>query len=273
MVDILHISGMWGTPAISEQWVNFFRAHGFACHVPRLPHHKSDLTPDELERLGHTGIMDYADDVQAYIQKNLEKPPIIIGHSMGGLLAQILAARGLAKEIILLAPASPAGIFALKPSVIRSFWSILTTWGFWRKPHKQSFQEFVYSMGGRLSLEERHEIYNQLVHESGRAAFQIGFWPLYWAVKWICFGWVFGFQIPTEVNPKQVTCPVLVHIGEEDRITPQSVGEQVAKRYDVTPIHWAHHAHWLIGETGWEEIAQHCLEWIHAQELPHKPLY
>jgi len=56
-----------------------------------------------------------------------------MGHSMGGLLAQILGSRWLAKALVLLTPASPTGIIALKLSVIRSFWSTLMRWGFLEK--------------------------------------------------------------------------------------------------------------------------------------------
>ena len=135
--EIIMIHGMWGT---GEYWVSFkhyFEAEGFICHTPTLRYHniKPGEAPDP--KLGTTSLLDYADDLEALIT-GLEKPPIVIGHSMGGLLAQILASRGLVKSAVLLTPASPAGINALKYSVIKSFWEVLARWGFWKKPHRLS---------------------------------------------------------------------------------------------------------------------------------------
>jgi len=74
--------------------------------------------PDD--RLGTTSLLDYAEDIENEIRK-LDAKPIIMGHSMGGLLAQILGSRGLARALVLLTPAAPAGIRSLTPSVMRSF--------------------------------------------------------------------------------------------------------------------------------------------------------
>jgi pimeloyl-ACP methyl ester carboxylesterase len=89
--------------------------------------------------------------------------PIVLGHSMGGLLAQILASRGLAKALVLLAPASPAGIMALRLSVVKSFWSMQTKWGFWKNPMRQTFEEAAYSMLHLCPAKEQREIYDRFV--------------------------------------------------------------------------------------------------------------
>jgi hypothetical protein len=88
---------------------------------------------------------------------------------MGGLLAQMLGARGLAKALVLMTPASPAGIIAITPSVIRSFWSVQTRWGFWKKPMRRTFAEAVYSMMHLLSADAQKRAYESFVYESGRA--------------------------------------------------------------------------------------------------------
>jgi pimeloyl-ACP methyl ester carboxylesterase len=175
-----------------------------------------------------------------------------MGHSMGGLLAQILGSRRQAKALVLLTPASPHGILALKPSVIKSFRSGLTRWGFWRKPFRQTFAEAAYSMLDLMPSESRKSIYDQFVYESGRAAFEIGFW-------------LFDSKGAAKVDKSKVTCPVLIIGGEEDRITPVSVTRKVAEKYkDVSTYkEFSGHAHWVIGEPGWEQIAEYIEEWLH----------
>ncbi len=174
-----------------------------------------------------------------------------MGHSMGGLLAQILGSRGLTKGLVLLTPASPSGINALKYSVIKSFWSVLTKWGFWHKPNRLPFEAAVYSMLHLLPVEEQKAVYDRYVYESGRAAAEIGFWLL-------------DFKGGSKVNQSNVTCPVLVIAGAEDRITPASVVRKVADKYKTVSTYkeFENHAHWVVAEPGWEEIAEFAADWI-----------
>lgn len=139
---IVMIHGMWGGGWCWENYKEFFEGKGYHCITPTLRFH--DVDPKEFPdpRLGTASLLDYAEDLEREINK-LSTLPILMGHSMGGLLAQILGSRGLAKALVLLTPASPAGIMALKPSVIRSFWSGLTKYGFWRKPFCQTFGELA----------------------------------------------------------------------------------------------------------------------------------
>jgi pimeloyl-ACP methyl ester carboxylesterase len=202
-------------------------------------------------RLGTTSLLDYAEDLEKLIRE-LQVRPILMGHSMGGLLAQILGSRGLAKALILLTPASPRGIIALKPSVIKSFWSGLTRWGFWRKPFRQTFNEAVYSMLNQMPSESWKSIYDQFVYESGRAAFEIGFW-------------LFDSKGAARVDESKVTCPVLIIAGEKDRIVPVSITRKVAEKYKRVSTYkeFSDHSHWVIGEPGWQQIAEYIKEWLH----------
>jgi hypothetical protein len=97
---------------------------------------------------------------------------------MGGILAQILGSRGLGKALVLLAPAAPAGIICLKPTLVKGFGSILTRWGWWNKPIRHTFGEALYGMHYSLPIIEQHKIYEQFVYESGRAGLEAGFWFL-----------------------------------------------------------------------------------------------
>ena len=168
--DTRYVGGGW----YWENFKNFFEQRGYECFTPTLRHHDVDPQDDPHPDLGETSLLDYAQDLEEYIHK-LDDKPILIGHSMGGLLAQILGSRGLAKALVLLTSASPSGVNALKFSVIKSFWSVLTKWGFWRKPQRLSFKTNVYSMLHLLSEEEQKTIYDKFVYESGRAAGEIGF--------------------------------------------------------------------------------------------------
>ena len=247
---IFMIHGMWGGP---WYWANFrdrFEQAGYRCVTTTLRYHDVDPRQIPDPRLGTTSLLDYAQDLEGEIA-SLGVRPIICGHSMGGLLAQMLASRGLAKALLLQTPASPSGIVALTPSVIKSFWSVMTTWGFWRKPTRQTYREAVYSMLHLLPAREQKETYERFVHESGRVAFEIGFWPL-------------DLRHASRVDRSRVTCPVLVVAGAEDRITPASVVRKVADRYSAVSTYkqFENHAHWVVTEPGWEEIVEFEIDWL-----------
>ena len=247
---IVMIHGMFCSGWHWNNYKNFFKAKGYTCHSPALRHHEIDAKQPPHPNLGTTSLLDYAADLEDLILK-LDQKPIIMGHSMGGLLAQVLGARGLARRLVLLTPASPSGINALRFSVIKSFWSILTRWGFWRESHRLSFEASVYSMLNLLPLEDQKAIYERFVYESGRAATEIGFW-------------FFDSTGAAKVDEAKVVCPVLVVAGAEDRITPVSVVRKVANKYQTVSTfkEFKHHGHWVIGEPGWEKIAGFIFEWL-----------
>ncbi|MGV7223681.1 MAG: alpha/beta hydrolase, partial [Nitrospinales bacterium] len=139
----------------------------------------------------------------------------------------------------------------LKYSVIKSFWSILTQWGFWRDPFRIPFKTAKYAMMHLLPQENQKAIYDKFVYESGRAAAEIGFWYL-------------DSNGAAKVNDDHITCPVLVISGTEDRITPASVVHKVANKYKTVSTYkeFKNHAHWVIGEDGWEEITVFISDWI-----------
>jgi len=244
------IHGMWGGSWCWENFKPYFEERGYQCYTPTLRYHDIDPKDRPDPELGTTSLLDYAQDLEEFI-RNLDEKPLLMGHSMGGLLAQILGARGLATGLVLLTPASPSGINALKFSVIKSFWSVLTKWGFWRNPHRLSFEAAVYSMMHLLPEVDQKAACERFVFESGRAATEIGFW-------------LFDSKGAARVDESKITCPVLVVSGVEDRITPASISRKVANKYKTVSTYkeFENHGHWIIGEPGWEKIAEIVSDWI-----------
>ena len=246
---IFMIHGMWGGGWHWEKFQGYFEDKGYHCIVPYLRHH--DIKPNDPppSGLGKTSLLDYAEDLELEITK-LDEKPIIMGHSMGGLLAQILASRDLAKAAVLITPVAPAGIVALTWSVLKSFQEVLFRWGFWKKPHKISYEKAVYATMEQLPVEERRYIYDRIVWESGRVATEIGFW----------FVGVKGAQ----VDSSKLTCPLLIISGSEDNITPAKVVKKVAEKYKplYTYMEFGGHAHWIIREPGWEKVAAYVYTWL-----------
>ena len=95
-----------------------------------------------------------------------------------------------------------------------------------------------------------------MVHDSGRAIFEIGYW-------------MFDSQGAARVDAAKVTCPVLVLTGAQDRITPVSVVRKIARKYRAvaTCKVYDYHAHWILGEPGWEEVAKYALAWVESKKF------
>jgi non-heme chloroperoxidase len=251
---IVMIHGMFGGSWCWDHYRDFFEHKGYTCLTPVLRYHDCDPHDEPHPLLGSVSLLDYADDLEKEIRK-LDARPIIMGHSMGGLIAQILGSRGLGKSLVLLTPAAPAGVLAIKPSVVKSISGSMIKWGFWRKPIQSTFESTSYSALHLLSEKRRREVFSRFVHESGRAAFEIGFWFI-------------DSRKAAYIDEKKIDCPVIVVAGAEDRITPASVNRKIAHKYKAvaTYMEFPNHAHWIFGEPGWETVAGHIYLWLQQKE-------
>ena len=251
---IFMIHGMWGSGDIWDNYKIFFEAQGYRVITPTLRLHGENYRAVAPQALGTVSILDYAADLERDIRA-LDEKPIIIGHSMGGLIGQILASRGLAEKLVLLTSAPPAGILALRPSSTRTFLSVLSTWGFWKKPMRLTFEEAKYGILGLLSPQEQAAEYAKYCFESGQAAYEIAFWLL-------------DRKKATHVDTASVTCPVLVIAGGKDKIVPASVVKQIAQKYEkttaVTFKLYPEQAHAIQRQKGWQDIAGFVADWLKA---------
>lgn len=130
------------------------------------------LHSEDSNFVGKISLEEYYQDIKEQILK-LEEKPIVIAHSTGCGFAMKLAAEGLTREIILLAPSAPRGRM-LYFSVLRTFWTVMLP-GFWNREICLSRKKAVYAMLHRLSPESQDFIYQNLAPASGRALAQIGF--------------------------------------------------------------------------------------------------
>lgn len=246
---ILLIHGMCGGGWYWDKYQQVLSQAGYHCIAPNLPMHDSNVSQPVPEHLGTASLLDYVAALEKIIA-GLDQPPILVGHSMGSLLAQILASRGLAKATVLLTPAAPAGIVALLPSVLRTFFPVTRRWNFWRKPFTMSQATMDYAILNQLPKAERSALYPRMGYESGRAAFEIGFWP-------------FDTTHATRVNAHDVRCPMLVIGAGKDRITPASVVRQVAAKYPQAQYReYPDNGHWVVGEANWQQIANDIIDWL-----------
>jgi non-heme chloroperoxidase len=207
-------------------------ALSFRGHPPSAP----------VPEMGRVSIGDYvADATEA--ARALGRP-IVIGHSLGGLVAQALASQGLVRAAVLIDAAPPRGIPVLtKPLVARMtryLPALLASRPF--LPRAKDLDALVLN---RVPVAERAAARERLVADSGRAARQAA--------------------LGTYAVPKRsVRVPLLVVTGEDDRFIPLEVARRIARRYDAPLLVARGHGHFLLAEPGWREQVRVVLDWLDA---------
>lgn len=250
-MKVVFIHGMMGGAWYWENYKNFFESKGVKCYIPNLRYHSKGAQP--VAELGTTSIKDYVSDLKVQIEKiykEEEKMPFVVGHSMGGLIAQILVAEGYGKAGVFLTPAPPRGIFALSLSQIWTFLPVMIKPNWWKKPFKLSYKRFRYSILNNLDENESKRIYPNFCYESGKALFEIGLWAL-------------DKTKATEVNFSAVSVPVMFVGAKKDKITPKSIVVKTYKKYkNAIYEELKDNAHWVVGEKNWEKVAEIVYEFM-----------
>ncbi|HVV64467.1 MAG TPA: alpha/beta hydrolase [Rhizomicrobium sp.] len=225
----------------------------YAVHAPNLRHHDGAQAP--ARALASTSLLDYLADMEKLIA-TFDEVPILLGHSMGGLLAQMLAAKGLAKALVLLAPSAPWGVLPTTLFEIAAVQALLAGGDYWNAPLAPNFAVAAAHALDKLPEDERRAVYARFCPESGRAAFEIMQWP-------------FDLRCASRAPARHVTCPVLCLVGSEDKINPPSTVARIAARYDGRSRLEVldGRSHWLIAEPGWEDVAGRALAWLGALQF------
>ena len=172
MKSIVLIHGTWCNGTFWGDFASQLEKTGLQIHTPSLRYH--DLPYEEgIKKVGDVSLTDYVDDLVSLVE-SLEEPPLLLGHSLGCLLAQMVAERTPVAGMILMGPAPTADIFALYPTMLASFLPHFLRWGFWKKPippYKKAF--FSYCLNAQdPSIKEK--LYQNLVPDSGKVYTQAG---------------------------------------------------------------------------------------------------
>ena len=234
---ILFVHGMFGGAWYFERYQRFFAERGYESHALNLRgHHDSRAVGD----LGRVSIADYVEDAMT-VARHLGHP-IVIGHSMGGLIAQKLAEANAVAAAVLVAAAPPRWITPATPLLLRKqlkhSWAILR-----QKPVRGAPEDHLQLSLNRLPPDEAVVALSRLVPESGRAALQLSLSTV-------------------AVDEKRVRCPMLGIVGLDDRFIVPRVMRSIARKYDMRLVELPGYAHFIITEPGWERPAGIIADWL-----------
>jgi pimeloyl-ACP methyl ester carboxylesterase len=249
---IVFIHGMFVTPLCWQAWLGFFGQQGYRCHAPAYPAHDG---PAEALRQKHPNsalaqltLAQVVEHYAAFIQTLPEKP-ILVGHSMGGLIVQILVARQLAQAGVLIDGAPPVGVFTPKFSFLKSNFPMINPFISTTTPYLMPFEHFQYTFVHTLPLSEQQAAYQEyLVPESrgvARGALT--------AIAKIDFG--------------RPHVPLLFIAGELDQIVPASLNQSNLAAYKDAGSkrsfkQFDGRTHFILGQKNWQEVAGFVAQWL-----------
>jgi len=157
-----------------QDFVPVLTARGFTCHAPDLRFHIPGPAREPDPRLAQMSIADYTRDM-AELAASFSEPPVIVGHSLGGIIGQQLAAKGLARALVLLAPGAPWGILPSTEDELALATGLMRASPFWDKALKPSFDVARQDSLASLDPEAQRRVFDQFSAESGRALFELFF--------------------------------------------------------------------------------------------------
>ncbi len=234
-----------------------FEAAGYETHAPSLPHHERGA---DLERLAQSGLHDYTDAVIHYVRR-LSAPPILIGHSLGGLVAQLTAMHTPTAALVLVAPSAPWGVLPTTLDEHGNSFGLALLGDYWNRPIAPDFRVARNTTLDRLSREDARHAFARFVPESGRAVRE--------AVQW----WL-DHSMASTAPVYKISAPVLAIAGGRDRVNPSSTVRRIVNRFPSGQAQFHEFpgmSHWLIGEPEHEDVSSLALNWIAERAAEARP--
>jgi non-heme chloroperoxidase len=254
---VVFIHGLWLLPSSWDRWAALFAEAGYAPLTPGWPDDPATVAEakEHPEVFAHKTVGQVADHYGEVIGQ-LKKKPVVIGHSFGGLLAQIMAGRGLAAASVAIDPAPFRGVLPLPVSALRSAAPVLHNPVNWNRAVPLTYDQFRYGFANAVSEDEAKQLYDQFAVPAPGA-------PLFQAAT-------ANFNPWTEVkvdskNPKRG--PLLIISGEKDHTVPWAIANASYKKQkrnqSVTEItEMKNRGHALTIDSGWREVAETALAFV-----------
>ena len=257
---IVLIHGLWMTPTSWDTWAERFRAAGHQVIVPGWPgiddRSVADIRRDPRALAG-VGLKQIADHYEGII-RTLDQKPIIMGHSFGGLLTQMLADRDLGVAYVGVTPGQPAGITTLPFSTVRTAFPILRNPFGKNSASPISKAHFHFTFGNDLNRAESDAIWQtNAVNSYNRVFFE---------------GVAGAFNEKNGVShvdyARADRAPLLIITGSIDHVVPPAIGKAILKKYatsgspaTVEYKEYAGRTHRIVSQKGWEDVADYALTW------------
>ena len=253
----MHGHGLWLLPKSWERWAALFDESEYTSLMPGWPDDPDTVAEANTnpEVFAHKSIGQVADRFETIIRA-LKRRPAIIGHSFGGLLAQILAGRGLSVATVAVDPAPFRGVLPLPFSALKSAWPVLGNPANRNRAVPLTYDQFRFAFANAVDEAEAKQLYEDFaVPASGK--------PLFQAATANLNPWTEA-KVNTETDARD---PLLITSGEKDNTVPWAIANasyhQQQRNKGVTEIlKIPNRGHSLTIDHGWREVADTALAFI-----------
>ena len=254
---VVFVHGLWLLPGSWQRWAEVFEEAGYIALMPDWP----DDPATVAEANANPGVMagktvgQVADHFSAVIAQ-LERKPAVVGHSFGGLLAQILAGRGQSAVTVAIAPAPFRGVLPLPFSALKASWPVLGNPANRHRAVPLSDEQFRYAFANAVGEDEARQLYRTFAVPASGA-------PLFQAATANVNPWTQA-QVDT-LN--QERGPLLIVSGEKDHTMPWAIANASFKQQQANPglteiVEMRGRGHALIIDSGWREVADTALAFV-----------
>jgi pimeloyl-ACP methyl ester carboxylesterase len=255
MTAIVMVHGAFCGGWAFEHFRTPFEAAGFHVATPDLRGHGPG---DPASAVVGVSMTDYAADI-ARLCAEFPEPPVLLGHSMGGLVAQLAARKARIRALVLLAPSPPWGVAGSSLEEAATAFGVQMMGPFSSgalQPEKSLMR--AYSLD-RMPRADQDAAVARLGPESAMAVRE--------TLNW----WLDPFMT-TSVGPGAITAPSLVISGQGDVVHSSATAKATAARIGAAFKIMPGMSHWLVGEPGWEKVAETSLQWLAAPSLSEERL-
>jgi pimeloyl-ACP methyl ester carboxylesterase len=254
---VVFVHGLWLLPSSWDRWATVFKEAGYAVLTPGWPDDPETVAEANAhpEVFAEKSVGQVADHFAKIIQ-GLKRKPAIVGHSFGGLLAQILAGLGLASATVAIDPAPFRGVLPLPLSALKSAWPVLHNPANRNRAVPLTFEQFRYGFANAVTEAEAKELYETYaVPASGR--------PLFQAATANLNPWTEA-KVDTENRDRG---PLLIISGQRDNTVPWSIANASFKAQQHNEgvseiVEMPNRGHALTIDNGWREVADTALAFI-----------
>jgi len=250
---VVFVTGAFVSNACWEEWETYFQNKGYKTLAPAWPNKQGTAAtqrakhPDSaVASLTLTQVVDH----YAGIIAGLDEKPIIMGHSYGGLITQLLVQRELAEAAIIYHSVAPKGVISLKWSFVKSVTPALGLFTSKNKTYLMTFKQWQYTFTNGMPLDQQQSSYDRLViPESKRAAKG-------------------ALKREAKIDFNKPHVPMLFISGDKDHIIPASLNYANFKRYKdkhsiIQYKEFIGRNHYSLSQTTWKEDADYVLDWLH----------
>jgi pimeloyl-ACP methyl ester carboxylesterase len=250
---VVFVTGAFVTHHGWDQWRSYFDSKGYKTVAPAWPF--KDASPDVLRKrqpndtdLAALTLNELVDHYANIVKAQPEKP-IVIGHSLGGLITQIIVNRDLAAAGVAIHSIPPLGVFPYEFSFLKAGWKVLGLFSSLKKTYLMSFKDWQYAFVNGMPLAQQQLAYEaNIIPES----------------KTVARG---GLTKAAKVDFDKQHAPLLFTSGSEDTITPVHLNVRNYKRYKKNGSvldykEFTGRNHYVLGQSTWKEDADYILDWL-----------